>query len=176
MTDETKRHAGEWRHRELLQLTMNVYVGCVIVTGVAVLTLSIRSLIAAPPDLRWFTLAVLSVASGQLMLRMPVAPISFSIAEIFTFTAALLFGPAAGAVVVAIEAAALSAKLIDDKRSLTRYLFNLSAASLAMLVSARVFFALSRTAPLAANPVLIIDCLGPLAIFAALYFVLNTGL
>jgi putative nucleotidyltransferase with HDIG domain len=167
---------GEWRHREWPLLAIQIYLRCVIAAGLGALVISIRSLLAAPPDLRWTALAVLTVASGRLMMRMPVAPVSFSISEIFTFTTALMFGPAAGAVVVAVEAAVLSTQLVQDKRSLTRYLFNLSAAALAMAIAARAFFAFSHTTPLAADPSVIIDHLGSLTVFAVLYFVLNTGL
>ena len=167
---------GEWRYREWPLLAIQIYLRCVIAAGVGVLAISIRSMLVAPPDLRWTALAVLTVASSKLMMRMPVAPVSFSISEIFTFTTALMFGPAAGAVVVAVEAAVLSTQLVQDKRSLTRYLFNLSAAALAMAIAARAFFALSHTAPLAADPSVIIDHLGSLTVFAVLYFVLNTGL
>jgi putative nucleotidyltransferase with HDIG domain len=158
------------------QIALKTYLGCVIAAGVCALAISIRAMVATPPDLRWIVLAVLTIAGGQLMLRMPVAPVSFSISEIFTFTTALMFGPAAGGVLVAIEAAVLSTRLIDDKRSMTRYLFNLSAAALAMMMSASAFFALSRTAPFAESPAAVIDHLGPLTVFAVLYFVLNTGL
>jgi len=155
---------------------MKVYLGSVIVAGVCTVAISIGSLVAVPPDFRFVVLVVLTIASSQLMLRMPVAPVSFSISEIFTFTTALMFGPSAGAVVVAIEAAVLSAQLVDDKRSVTRYLFNVSAAALAMFVSAGAFFALGHSTPLAAAPAVIIGQLGPLTVFAVLYFVLNTSL
>ncbi len=167
---------GEWHHRERPLLAIQIYLRCVIAAGVCALVISIHSMLTVPPDLRWIALGVLTVASGKLMMRMPVAPVSFSISEIFTFTTALMFGPAAGAVVVAVEAAVLSTQLVQDKRSLTRYLFNLSAAALAMSIAARVFFALSHTTPLAADPSVIIDHLGSLTVFAVLYFVLNTGL
>jgi putative nucleotidyltransferase with HDIG domain len=171
-----RRRIGEWCDRESPLLVMQIYLRCVIAAGVGALVISIGSMLAAPPDLRWIALAVLTVASSKLMMRMPVAPVSFSISEIFTFTTALMFGPAAGAVVVAVEAAVLSTQLVQDKRSLTRYLFNLSAAALAMAIAARAFFALSQTTPLAADPSVIIDHLGSLTVFAVLYFVLNTGL
>jgi putative nucleotidyltransferase with HDIG domain len=155
---------------------LNVYLSAVVGAGVCALVISMRAMAATPPDLQWIMLAVLTIVSGQLMLRMPVAPVSFSISEIFTFTTALMFGPYAGAIVVAIEAAVLSTQLVDDKRSMTRYLFNVSAASLAMLTSARAFFALSHTTPLGADPAVIVEHLGPLTVFAVVYFVLNTGL
>src|SRR5262249_6603054 len=140
------------------------------------LGLSVRSMVVAPPDLRWVVLGALTIASSQLMMRLPVAPVSFSISDILIFTTALMFGPAAGSVLVAIDAAALSMRLVNDKRSVTRYLFNLSAAAIAMSVSAHAYFALGPTAAFAGNPAGVIDHLGALAVFAVLYFALNTGL
>ena len=164
------------RQQEWPLLAMKVYLGVVISAGLCVLAISTRSMVAAPADLRWAALALLTVASAQLMLRMPAVSVSFSISDLFTFTTALMFGPAAGAIVAAVDAAVLSTRLVDNKRSVTRYLFNLSAAALAMSISARVFFALSHTAPLAADPSVVLDHPGSLAVFAVLYFVLNTGL
>jgi putative nucleotidyltransferase with HDIG domain len=153
-----------------------VYLGIVIAAGMLVLATSTWTMVTVPPDLRWVLLAILTVASGQLMLRMPEVPVSFSISDVFTFTTALMFGPAAGAVVVAIDAAVISMRFARSKRSVTRYLFNVSSAALAMWLSALVFFALSQTAPLAVDGSGIIRHVGPLAVFSGLYFLLNTGL
>ncbi|MGE5245879.1 MAG: HD domain-containing phosphohydrolase [Betaproteobacteria bacterium] len=162
--------------RQVLPHAGSLYVGTAVVSGMLVLAASVRAMIAAPPDLRWVALAVLTVISGQLMLRMPAIPVSFSISDVFTFTAALMFGPAAGAVVVAIDAAVVSMRLVRSTRTATRYLFNVSAGALAMSLAARAFFALSPVGPLAADGSAIIQCVGPLAVFAGVYFALNTGL
>ena len=174
-TDIVRRRVQRW-HRERRRPLMTLYLGSVIAAGVGVLGLSVRSMVATPPDLRWLALGALTFASSQLMMRMPVAPVSFSISDILIFTTALMFGPAAGSVLVAIDAAAPSMRLVNDKRSVTRYLFNLSAAALAMSVSAHAYFALGPTVPFAGRPGAVIDHLGALGAFAALYFVLNTGL
>ena len=168
--------ARDWCDHEWPLRAAQVYLACVIVTGMYVLATSIHSMAATPPDPRWAVLALLTVASAQLMLRMPDVPVSFSISDIFTFATALMFGPAAGAVVVGIDAAVLSTRLVRSERSATRYLFNVSAVAVAMSVSARSFFALSHTPPLAADPSVVIGHVGALAAFAVLYFVLNTGL
>ena len=136
----------------------------------------IRALAIRPPDLGWTLLVLLSIGSAQLMLRMPAVPISFSVSDIFTFTAALMYGPNAGALVAAIDAAVLSTRLVSNRHSTTRYLFNISAVTLAMWVAARWFFLLSGTTALAAEPSAIISHVGSLAVFALLYFALNTGL
>jgi putative nucleotidyltransferase with HDIG domain len=140
-----------------------------------VVAISIGRMIGAPPDLRWVALALLTVASAQLTLRMPSVPVTFSVSDIFTFTAALMFGPGPGAVTAAIDAAVLSSRLVQTPRSANRILFNVSAAAIAMAVSARLFFLLSGAAPFGAEPAAIIDHPIGLAAFAFIYFVLNTG-
>jgi putative nucleotidyltransferase with HDIG domain len=174
-TDTVRSRAQFWR-QEWIRPAMTLYLATIIAAGVGTLGLSIRSMVAAPPDFRWLVLGALTIASSQLMMRMPVAPVSFSISDILIFTTALMFGPAAGSVLVAIDAAALSMRLVNDKRSITRYLFNLSAAALAMSVSAHTYFAFGPAVPFASRPEAVIDHLGALAVFAILYFVLNTGL
>ena len=171
-----RKRLGTWRTREQSLLGSDVYVRCVIAAGICLLLASVRALVVSPPDLGWTLLALLSIASAQLMLRMPGVPISFSVSDIFTFTAALMYGPHAGALVAAIDAAVLSMRLVSSRRSTTRYLFNISAATLAMWVAARWFFLLSGTTALAAEPSEIISHVGSLAVFALLYFALNTGL
>jgi putative nucleotidyltransferase with HDIG domain len=153
-----------------------LYVGGVIAAGMTLLVVSIGSLVTTPPDLRWLLLVALSVGSAHLMLRMPEVPVSFSISDIFTFAAALMFGPAAGTLAAAIDAGVMATRLVRSRPTATRYLFNVSAVSLAMWLAAHSFFLISGTAPLAADPSIIISRVGSLAVFALLYFVLNTGL
>ncbi len=164
-------HTSRVRSREA-----SAYLALVIVAGLTVLAVSGWTLVTNPPDLRWVALALLTVMSGLLTLRMPAFPVSFSISDVFTFTAALMFGPAAGAMAVAIDAAVVSMRLVRSPRTADRYLFNVSAAALAMVLAASGFFALSGTAPLARDGSTIVQHLWPLLAFAALYFVLNTGL
>jgi putative nucleotidyltransferase with HDIG domain len=152
------------------------YVRTVTYSGATVLVISVVSMIAAPPDIRWVVLALLTVVGAQLMLRMPAMPISFSISDIFTFTAALMFGPAAGAIVAGIDAAVMSTRLVQTKRSAQRFMFNVAAAVLAMAVSSKVFFVLSRAEPFSANPSAVIGHVVALVVFAFVYFVLNTAL
>jgi putative nucleotidyltransferase with HDIG domain len=153
------------------------YPAVVTALGAVVLVVSIAAMISAPPDFRWVVLAVLTIASAQLMLRMPAAvPISFSISDIFTFSGALMFGPATGAMLAGVDAALLSMRLERTHRSFSRFMFNVSAASLAMWAASSVFFALAAATPLAAHPSDVISHVAPLAAFALIYYVLNTGL
>ena len=163
-----------WRPR--LPNAGSVYLSTVITAGMLVLAGSVWEIVTTPPDLRWVALAILTVVSGQLMLRMPAVPISFSISDVFTFTSALLFGPAAGAVVVAFDAAVISMRLARSARTATRYLFNVSSGALAMAVSAWTYVALTHASILGAHTPPIVRHIVPLSLFAGLYFLMNTGM
>ena len=166
--DSQPTQAGFWARR---------YPAVVTAVGAVVLLVSIVAMMSAPLDVRWVVLAVLTIASAQLMLRMPAAvPISFSISDIFTFSGALMFGPATGAILAGVDATLLSMRLVRTHRSLSRVLFNMSAAALAMWAASSVFFALAGTTPLAGNPSDVITHVAPLAAFALVYYVLNTGM
>jgi PAS domain S-box-containing protein len=153
-----------------------VYLASVIALGSGILLLSIMEIFSRPPGSTWYVLVVLTIATGWAMFRMPAVPVSFSISDTFTITAALLFGPAAGAVLVGVDGLIISFGLMRRYRTATRILFNITAPALAMWVSARLFFFLAGTAPLAAEPATIRLVVVPLGVFVALYFLLNTGL
>src|SRR5919109_2357717 len=79
-------------------IARRVYLTLVMVSGTAVLCLSAVDVIARPPGVLWFVLAALTLVSGTATFRMPGFPVSFALADTFTISAALLFGPAAGAI------------------------------------------------------------------------------
>jgi PAS domain S-box-containing protein len=143
--------------------------------GAIVLLLSIIDLIRHPVGLAWFVLVGLTVVTGWTTLRYNA--ISFSISDTFTIAAALLFGPAAGTVIVALEALAMSLRVARTSKSGTwlRAAFNLTAFPLAMWLAAQSFFAITQTGPLASQPGRIREVIGALAVFAAVYFVLATS-
>src|SRR5205085_2915762 len=87
--------------------------------------------------------------------------------------AALLFGPAAGSVIVAVDALVISLRVAHGGASAMalRAVFNAASTALAMWLAATAFFALTGTGPLATHPGTIGEVIGPLALFAeiALY-------
>ncbi len=154
----------------------SAYLLSTIVAGAAAVLVSVRELVAVPVGLGWFALAALTVLSGSATLRLPSVPVGFSISDTFTMTAALLFGPAAGTAAVAIDSLAISLRLSRRPLPLRRLLFSATAPALAMWVAAHAFFRLAHTGPLVQRPEAVATLLGPLAGFAAIYFLLNTGL
>jgi putative nucleotidyltransferase with HDIG domain len=153
-----------------------VYLSAAIAGGVAAVLWSIGALIAAPIAWPFFILIGLTILSRGAMLRLPNSPVSFSISDSFTITAALLFGPEAGTIAVAIDSLVISYQLARRNFGVRRLLFNAVAPALAMWTAAHCFFWVAGVAPLVQPAHSIGRLVGPLMMFAALYFVLNTGL
>jgi putative nucleotidyltransferase with HDIG domain len=153
-----------------------VYLATIFVCGVLVLVTSIRELNATDFGLHWTIFAALTMVGGFARLRLPNVPASFSISDSFTIGAALLYGPAAGVLTVAIDSLAISAQLARRKLVLRRFLFNATAPPLAMWMAAHVFFLLADVRPLAESVPSLPWLIGPLLVFVGLFFVLNTGL
>ena len=152
------------------------YVAAVVVGGCSALSAAIANLTGAPPPAEWWVLAALTLLSGTAALKVPAIPANFSISDVFTLTAAVAFGPAAGTVAVALDSLALSARLSRVRGGLRpeQVLFNCAAPPLAMWLSAQTIFVMSGLKPLAEHPVTV-EVIAPwLLLFAGLYFVLNT--
>jgi PAS domain S-box-containing protein len=162
--------------RPPMTLARRAYLAAVIVLGAVAVTLSAIQTIPAPPGTMWFVLLALTLVTGWATFRMPGFPVSFSLSDTFTITGALLFGPAAGTLLVAIDTIVISSRLNRVARTTTRVLFNTTAPALAMWLAAHLFFRIAHTGPLANPPAAIGPIVGPLAVFATTYFLLNTGL
>jgi len=154
-----------------------VALGAVIAAGTAAFVWSLAEIVQHPVGTTWFVLLGLTIVTGWSTLRMRYIPISFSISDTFTIAAALLFGPAAGTVVVVIDALVMSLRIARGSSGMAvRVVFNAASTALAMWAAATAFFVMSGTGPLATHPGSIGELIGPLALFAALYFLLNTGM
>ena len=154
------------------------FLAAVILAGSFALALSLIDLSSQPIAVEWLMLLALTAVSGWATLRLRAIPVSFSISDTFTIAAALLFGPAAGAVTVAVDALVMSLRLATGGRqpAPVRVLFNVTVPALTMWIAAQLFFASADVGPLAHAPGTIRGVLAPLGLFALLYFVLNTGL
>ena len=160
-------HSGTMRAR--------LYIVAVFVAGCFVLAESVLTLRTTQPPLQWWAIVALTLISGSAVLKIPSVSVNFSISDVFTLTAAVVFGPAAGTAIVAIDSLVISGCL---KRStgltFEKFLFNTAAPPVAMWISALVFFRASGIQPLYVHP-LGLDVVGPwLLVFAGLYFFLNT--
>ena len=151
------------------------YVLTVLGAGCVVLVLSMRELLTMDLPVQWWALVAITLISGSAVLKIPGISVNFSISDVFTLTSAVVFGPAAGTVMVAIDSLVISARLLRKGLTLERVLFNAAAPPAAMWLSARTFFSWSGIQPLYAHT-LGLDVVGPwLLVFAGLYFFLNTS-
>ncbi len=146
-----------------------------VVAGCIVLSHSVSVLWAMDLPLQWWALLALTLMGGSAVLKIPSVPVNFSISDVFTLTAAVVFGPAAGTVMVAADSLVISAFLMRNGLPFERILFNAAAPPAAMWLSAHVYFFASGLQPLSVQP-LGLDVVGPwLFVFAGLYFLLNTS-
>jgi putative nucleotidyltransferase with HDIG domain len=146
----------------------------VVVAGCLVLATSIFDVWSLRPPVQWWALVALTLVSGWAVLKIPSVPVNFSISDVFTLTIAVMFGPAAGTVIVALDSLVISARLARAGLPVERILFNAAAPPAAMWVSAHMFFLASRIQPLHETP-LGVEVVAPwLLPFAGLYFFLNT--
>lgn len=166
--------------RRLLRSPVDVYVALVTSIGAAVVGMSIGQLPTTPHAREWFALAVLAMVTGRFPLRIPGTNAWFSVSDTFFITSALMFGPAPATVTMAIDSLVMSyganLKASNKDTRLRRLLFNGSAPSLAFWCGAAVFFALSGLGPVFGSRIDVDRLVVPLACFAAVYFVLNSGL
>lgn len=153
---------------------VDIYVGVVAAIGLFVLGESVLSLSSTPRATEWGGLAILALVASRFPLRVPGSNAWVSISDTFFMTSALLFGPGPATLAVSIDSIALSNKFRTNR--LRRFVFNGSAPAIALWSGAHVFFAWSGTGPLYSSPVSAEAIVLPLAAFAAVYFVLNSGL
>ena len=153
-----------------------IYVWSVIAAGFAVVGGSIYQLHVEPIGNQWFILAALTLISGSATVRLPSTYASISISETFVFTAVLLYGPAAGTVIVALDGLVGSFWISKRHREVHRALFNMSAPAVSAWCSAHLFFTVAGIAPLVKEPSPINAILPALILFALTYFGINSWL
>src|SRR3954468_20889806 len=108
------------------------YLWVVIVAGLAVVAASLKDLYVEPIGRQWFILAALTLISGSATVRLPSTYASISTSETFVFTAVLLYGPAAGTVVVVLDALVISFWVSKRQDEPHRAMFNLAAPALSV--------------------------------------------
>src|SRR2546425_4569315 len=103
------------------------YLWSVIVAGWIVIGSSIHFLVENPIGFQWFILAGLTIVSGSVTIKLPAWYVSISISETFVFTAVLLYGPAAGTVLTALDGLVMSFWIAKRPAEPHPALFNVSA-------------------------------------------------
>src|SRR5262245_21420582 len=111
------------------------YIASVIVLGFGVTAQSVYTIYIAPPKFQWLVLAMLTLLTGSFTVKIPSINARISVSEAFVFVSALLFGPAAATVTLALDSFIISLWMKHDARSSIRSLFNLSAVALSIWVA-----------------------------------------
>ena len=96
--------------------------------------------------------------------------------ETFVFTAVLLFGTAAGTLIVALDSLVISFWLARRRPEPLRVLFNVSAPTLSIWLGANAFFSIAGMRPLVDESSQLGEIALPLLIFTIVYFLANSGL
>lgn len=152
------------------------YVVGVVLAGAAAVAYSTFRLFQDPLDSQWIIIAALTLFTGSFSVKVASINARISVSEAFVFLAVLLFGAAAGTITVLLEALIVLFWMVPAGRPLHRLLFNLAAPTIAIWVSATVFFLFSGIEPYSIHPGPLSELFLPLAGFTTLYFLLNSWL
>lgn len=102
------------------------------------------SLSHLPPGFGWMGLALLTVASGLFVVKLPGVAATFTVSEAYIFAQILLYGPAAGAITGALDGVVMS----FHRRNLgvRRLLFNFAEPAVSVWVAAMTIRLLAGSA------------------------------
>lgn len=155
---------------------MRAYVSVIATAGFATIVQSIVDIAHDPKGWDWTLLAILTLVSGSATVRLPSLPATISVSETFVFTSVLLFGPAAGTIIVALDAFVISFWAYKKDDPLYKVVFNVCALPLTIWLAAHLFFLTAGIQPLVVNEgsVPIKNLLFPLLVFTIAYFSLNS--
>jgi putative nucleotidyltransferase with HDIG domain len=148
-----------------------------MVIGFTVVGLSAASLLRDRPSSDFCWLAVLTLLSGFLPVKLPKVSANISVSETFVFCGTLLFGPAAGTILVFLDVALVWARLAKTGVLWHRMLFSMAANPLSIWIAAIVLFEVAATAPLSLLPVAepTVRLIAGLVSFTIVYFILNSS-
>ena len=154
------------------------YVLAVILFGFGVISISAYELFVLPFGNQWLLLAALTLLTGSATVKLPSVPASISVSEAFVFSAVLLYGPAAGTLIVALDGLVISFWIWTAKRRHEphRALFNMAAPAASAWCSSHLFYQISGISPLFFEPAPINRILPAMVVFAITYFLINSAL
>jgi putative nucleotidyltransferase with HDIG domain len=149
------------------------YVTAVAVGGSALFVYCVAQVASQNLPIECLVFAALTFISGRITLKVPSLEASFTVSEVFAFSSVLLFGPEVGAVTLALDSLVLAwqRRLPVDKA-----IFNFGNLTFAVWLSGTLFFRASGAEPLFGNGGPAAALIAPLGLFAATYFLVNTGL
>lgn len=154
---------------------LHVYVAVVCLCGATAIGRSIAELPGTPRPAAWMAFSLLAVLAGAFALKVPGVPVRLSVSDTFLMAAAMLFGPAPATVAIAFDSVLITV-VYHKTRSPRRILFNLTGPALALWAGTLVFELLTPPGGMLSDAVPVEAALVPLACFAVVYYLLNSGL
>ncbi len=157
----------------MLSKAGRIYVWSVATLGLVLGAYCVGTLVRSGVSLQLLIFGILTVLTGRVTLKVPSVRARFSPSEMFTFTCVLLFGPEAGALALALDSLVLA---WHHKWRMQQVLFNFGSLTLSVWIAGRLFFLVAGVAPMASAEAAPNGLLIPLAVLAASYFLINSGL
>ena len=155
-----------------------LYLGLVIATGGGAVAFSLHHLLAKPPTTDFYILVGLTILSGLLPVKLHKVVADISVSETFVFSAALLYGPPAGTLLVFLDALVIWTRLMRrGPIKWDRIFFSMTASALSMWVAGSLLFAVLGVPALSgAHRPDVWRFAAGLGVFTAVYFLLNSWL
>ena len=152
---------------------LDAYVGGIAALGAVIFGISVSQLAGTAHPVEFTIFTLLALIAGRFPLKVPGINAFFSVSDTFFIASAVLFGPAPGTVTIAIDSLMMS---YGRGQQAQRLLFNGSAPALAFWCGSAMFFWLSGFGPVFGADFHADTLVLPLAAFAGVYFLLNSGL
>ena len=162
--------------RRQFSASTQIYVFAVLALGATILALSVVEIAHKPSEWQsgWLKLACMTLVSGWLSVKLPSGRATISISETFVLAGTVLLGAGVGAILVALDALVLCTKEFLLGRGLRwqQVAFNIASPAVSIYLSATASGI--NTIPVGVG--LSTEFVVRLAIFTALYFLLNSWL
>lgn len=153
-----------------------IYLYLVECLGLGIIALSWYLIYRQGAGFEWVMLAVLTVLSGSLTVKIPGINSKVSVADAFIFANIVLYGPAVGAITAILDGLLVPNKSKSFKRKLHYKLFSIGVLALSAFVSGQAFSLLyGRVSPHVGPLPTLSQLLPPLIILATVYYLVNTG-
>ncbi len=152
------------------------YIIVVTLAGLTTVVLAFNDLLNGTIPREWFFLALLTLISASAPVRLHSIPVALSVSETFVFASSILFGPSAGTLTVALDAAVISFWSFKRGQRLYKVIFNVCALPLTIWLAAHLFFIVAGFRPLFRNPQAtdLHHFIWPLLLCTVVYFLLSS--
>jgi uncharacterized membrane protein len=146
----------------------------VVAIGLGFITLLMLDVLKGRTGYQWLIVALLAVCAGFITVKIPGIKIKVTVADIFVFANAILFGPVVGGITGALDALAGSLHCKSKARRWEFTLFNMGVMSVSAFVAGEAFFRLLGSKPLYRATVPAVgDMFLPAVVLAISYYMLN---